>query len=79
MEIIQALTKEGDCWAIYDQTLNAIKTELAKQHGWFFQHVSRVANGDVHRLARLAFVYGEDREWRSDFLICVVDMASISV
>jgi hypothetical protein len=25
---------EGDCWAIYGQTLNAIKVELARQHAW---------------------------------------------
>jgi hypothetical protein len=61
LEIIQALAKEGDCWAIYGQTLNAIKMELARQHGWLFQHVSRVANSAAHRLARLAFVYGEDK------------------
>jgi hypothetical protein len=50
LEIIQALTKEGDCWAIYGQTLNAIKVELARQQGWLF-HVwlscmGRIESGD---------------------------------
>jgi hypothetical protein len=58
LEIINALRSEECCWAVYGQTLNAIKMEMVQQRGWSFQHVSRLANGEAHKLARLAFVYG---------------------
>jgi methylase of polypeptide subunit release factors len=78
-EIVQALTHDGECWAIYGQILNAIKMELSKQSVWFFQHVSRVANSVAHYLAQLAFVYGEGREWSSNFPFSVDKVAPISV
>jgi hypothetical protein len=41
--------------------------------------VSRMANREVHRLARLAFMYGEGREWRAKFPFSVEEMTPISV
>jgi ribonuclease HI len=79
LEIIQAITREGECWANYGQLLNAIKVELMQQREWCVQYVSRVANCHAHNLARLAFMFGEEREWRSDFPICMEDVAPLSV
>jgi ribonuclease HI len=79
LEIIQALTRDGDCWASYGQILNEIKSELLQQHGWCFQYVNRAANDVAHKLARLAFLFGEDREWTSNFPICVEERNPIYV
>ena len=64
---------------MYGQTLNAIKTEMAQQRGWSFQYVSRLANREAHRLARLAFVYGKGREWRADFPFSMEEIPPISL
>jgi hypothetical protein len=79
LEIINELRSEENCWAVYGQTLNAIKMETAQQCGWSFQHVSRMANKEAHRLAQLAFVYGEGREWRADFPFYVEEMSPVSM
>jgi hypothetical protein len=52
LEIINELRSEENCWAVYGQTLNAIKMETAQQRGWSFQHVSRMVNKEAHRLAQ---------------------------
>jgi ribonuclease HI len=75
LEIIQVLNREGESWAINGQMLNEIKSALMQNQGWCVQYVSRVANGIAHNLARLAFTYGEVREWRTDFPISVEDTA----
>jgi ribonuclease HI len=79
LEIIQGLTRDGDCWAPYGQILNEIKSELSKHIGWCAQYVNRTANAVAHQLARSSFLYGEEREWRSDFPICVEDVVPTSV
>jgi ribonuclease HI len=75
LEIIQALTRDGESWAIYGQMLNEIKSALMQNQGWCVQYVSRVANDDAHNLARLVFMYGEEREWQIEFPISVEDVA----
>jgi hypothetical protein len=74
LEIIQALTRDGESWAIYGQMLNEIKSVLMQNQDWSVQYVSRVANGVAHNLARRSFMYGDDREWRTEFPISVEEV-----
>jgi hypothetical protein len=71
LEVVEAITKEGNCWTVYGQVVNDIKEELRTWQGWAFQHVSRRANGVAHQLAQLAFMHGVGREWRAEFPLCV--------
>jgi ribonuclease HI len=71
LEVVEAITKEGNCWTVYGQVVNDIKEELRTWQGWAFQHVSRRANGVAHQLAQLPFMHGVGREWRAEFPLCV--------
>jgi hypothetical protein len=61
LEVVDAISKEGNCWTVYGQIVNDIKEDLG------CTPVSRRDNGVAHRLAHLAFMHGAGREWRADF------------
>jgi hypothetical protein len=57
--------------------VNAARAKLKYFHEWEVKHVSRVANGAAHRLAKIELGLNEDRLWRGNFPLRMQELQSL--
>lgn len=69
LEVVGALCNEDGVLGRYGPIIQDIKASLGFFQDVVVQHVKRDANGEAHRLAKLALTFEDNRVWREDFPI----------
>jgi hypothetical protein len=76
LEVVQAFNREESWWGSYGAVIQAAKQQLEGIQEWKMKHVPRGANGEAHKLSKLALSLANEQLWETDFPECIVPRES---